>query len=93
MADLDSSIEIEFHPQDAIGPATRTVRGTATLLTASCKHFEKWADGVTMPIEITIAGLNHMEHDRFSLAIIRGIISSVARAGDVTREVEGTENK
>jgi len=35
---------------------------------------------VTTPLGVTIAGLNEMEHQGFSSALIRGIVESAERA-------------
>lgn len=73
-------IEIGFHSQDALAIAAQTARGAATLLLATENHPEYEIDRVTTPRGCTIAGLNQMEHEGFSSAIIKGITVSADRA-------------
>jgi pyrroline-5-carboxylate reductase len=76
-------IEIGFHSGDAIEMAAQTARGAATLLLAEKNHPEFEIDRVTTPKGCTIAGLNQMEHDGFSSAMIRGIVLSAAKAAEL----------
>lgn len=73
-------IEIGFHPHDAILLAAQTARGAASLLLEG-GHPEAEIDRVTTPRGCTIAGLNEMEHQGFSSAMIRGIVLSARQAG------------
>ncbi len=73
-------IEVGFHSQDAIKIAAQTARGAATLLLNSEHHPEYEVDRVTTPRGCTIAGLNHMEHEGFSSAMIKGITISADKA-------------
>ena len=43
-------------------------------------HPESEVDKVTTPRGCTIAGLNQMEHNGFSSAMIKGIVSSADKA-------------
>lgn len=72
--------EIGFHAEDAIRLAAQTVKGAATLLTETGQHPEQAIDAVTTPQGCTIAGINEMEHQGFSSAVIRGVSSSHQRA-------------
>jgi len=74
-------IEIGFHPTDALRLAAQTALGAASLVSNSGDHPERAIDAVTTPRGCTIAGLNEMEHRGFSSAIIRGIVTSAAKAG------------
>jgi pyrroline-5-carboxylate reductase len=74
-------IEIGFHPEEAIQIAAQTAKGAADLLLKSTKHPEGEIDRVTTPRGCTIAGLNRMEHEGFSSAMIRGIVTSCDKAG------------
>jgi pyrroline-5-carboxylate reductase len=76
-------IEIGFHSEDAIEMAAQTARGAATLLLAEKTHPEFEIDRVTTPKGCTIAGLNQMEHDGFSSAMIKGIVLSAAKAAEL----------
>ncbi len=73
-------IEIGFHSKEALEIAAQTARGAATLLLASANHPEYEIDRVTTPRGCTIAGLNRMEHEGFSSALIKGIVVSAERA-------------
>ena len=73
-------IEIGFHAEDALAIAAQTARGAATLLLAHEKHPEREIDRVTTPRGCTIAGLNQMEHEGFSSAMIKGITVSAEKA-------------
>ncbi len=69
-------IEIGFHPEEALLLAAQTARGAAALLLQADSHPEAEIDRVTTPRGCTIAGLNEMEHQGFSSAMIKGIIVS-----------------
>lgn len=66
-------VEIGFHAEDAIKIAAQTALGAAALLLQSGRHPEAEIDKVTSPRGCTIAGLNEMEHQGFSSAMIKGI--------------------
>ena len=59
--------------------AAQTAKGAASLLTMGC-HPEHEIDRITTPRGCTIAGLNRMEHEGFSSAMIRGITVSADNA-------------
>jgi pyrroline-5-carboxylate reductase len=73
-------IEIGFHPEEAVLLAAQTARGAASLLLGDERHPESEIDRVTTPRGCTIAGLNEMEHQGFSSALIKGILLSAAKA-------------
>ena len=73
-------IEIGFHSQNAFTIAAQTARGAATLLLTTGNHPEHEIDRVTTPRGCTIAGLNQMEHEGFSSAMIKGITVSADKA-------------
>lgn len=66
-------VEIGFHAHDAITIAAQTALGAAQLLLQSHTHPEEEIDKVTSPKGCTIAGLNEMEHQGLSSAMIKGI--------------------
>jgi len=74
-------IEIGFHPEDALLLAAQTAKGAAALALEEDTHPEGEIDRVTTPRGCTIAGLNEMEHQGLSSALIRGITVS-ARAAE-----------
>ncbi len=79
-------IEIGFHSADALAMASQTAKGAAALLLERGLHPEREIDRVTTPRGATISGLNEMEHQGFSSALIRGITTSA-------RKVEGLYKK
>ncbi len=79
-------IEIGFHSEDALLMAAQTAKGAAGLLLRQGAHPESEIDRVTTPRGCTIAGLNEMEHQGFSSALIRGITTSARIAGELYQE-------
>jgi len=73
-------IEIGLHTDEALLIAAQTARGAASLLLSRKEHPEDEIDRVTTPRGCTIAGLNRMEHEGFSSAMIRGIVTSAEKA-------------
>ncbi len=73
--------EIGFHAHDALKMAAQTAKGAADLLLQLASHPEQEIDKVTSPKGCTIAGLNEMEHNGFSSAMIKGIKTSAEKAG------------
>jgi len=69
-------IQVGFHAEDAQIIAAQTARGAASLLLSTNHHPEGEIDKVTTPKGCTIAGLNEMEHNGLSSAMIKGIIKS-----------------
>ena len=76
-------IEVGFHAEDAQLIAAQTALGAASLLLKSGAHPEHEIDKVTTPMGCTIAGLNEMEHNGFSSALISGIKKSYNRIEDI----------
>ena len=66
-------VEIGFHAHDALKIAAQTAFGAAKLLIVNGTHPEEEIDKVTSPKGCTIAGLNEMEHQGLSSALIKGI--------------------
>lgn len=73
-------IEIGFHSYEAIPMAAQTAKGAASVLLNMDNHPEMEIDKVTTPEGCTIAGLNEMEHQGFSSAMIKGITTSADKA-------------
>jgi pyrroline-5-carboxylate reductase len=73
-------IEIGFNSDKAIEIAAQTAKGAAALLLKNERHPEYEIDKVTTPRGVTISGLNQMEHQGFSSAMIRGIVTSAEKA-------------
>lgn len=75
-ASIQGGIEIGFHAEMAQLIASQTILGAAKLILATGHHPEQEIDRVTTPQGITIVGLNEMEHQGFSSALIKGVITS-----------------
>ncbi len=73
-------IEIGFHSEEALLMAAQTAKGAAALLISGESHPENEVDKVTTPRGCTISGLNQMEHNGFSSAMIKGIVTSAEKA-------------
>lgn len=69
-------IEVGFHAEEAQLIAAQTALGASSLLLNSNNHPEHEIDKVTTPKGCTIAGLNEMEHNGLSSALIKGIKTS-----------------
>jgi pyrroline-5-carboxylate reductase len=69
-------IEIGFGAELSTLIAAQTLKGAARLAQESGNHPEHEIDKVTTPMGITISGLNEMEHNGFSSALIKGLIAS-----------------
>jgi len=78
--------EIGFHAHDALKMAAQTAKGAADLLLQLSSHPEHEIDKVTSPKGCTIAGLNEMEHNGFSSAMIKGIKTSAEKANILYKE-------
>ena len=76
-------IEIGFHAEEALAIAAQTAKGAASLLLQRGTHPEAEIDSVTTPRGCTIAGLNRMEHEGLSSAIIQGITESAEKASQL----------
>ncbi|TAL46387.1 MAG: pyrroline-5-carboxylate reductase [Chitinophagaceae bacterium] len=79
-------VEIGFHAHDALQIASQTALGAAKLLIANQTHPEQEIDKVTSPKGCTIAGLNEMEHQGLSSALIKGIKLSANMAGNLYKQ-------
>jgi pyrroline-5-carboxylate reductase len=69
-------IEIGFNSEMAQFITAQTVKGAVGLIMDTPNHPESEIDKVTTPQGITISGLNEMEHQGLSSAVIRGITTS-----------------
>ena len=85
-------IEVGFSAGDALKIASQTAKGAATLLLSSGNHPEQEIDKVTTPLGCTISGLNQMEHEGFSSAMIQGIRLSAEKAARLYRKNDKTES-
>ncbi|NBC82706.1 MAG: pyrroline-5-carboxylate reductase [Bacteroidetes bacterium] len=69
-------IEIGFGSEVSQYISAQTIKGAAELILQSGNHPEREIDKVTTPQGITISGLNEMEHQGFSSAVIKGLLAS-----------------
>ncbi|NGP88200.1 pyrroline-5-carboxylate reductase [Fodinibius halophilus] len=76
-------IEVGFHAEEAQLIAAQTALGASALLLDSNNHPEHEIDKVTTPKGCTIAGLNEMEHNGLSSALIKGIKTSFEKIEDI----------
>ena len=73
---VQGGIQIGFDSKTASAIVNQTVKGAAELLLQGQQHPEYEIDKVTTPKGCTISGLNEMEHNGFSSALIKGIVTS-----------------
>lgn len=73
---IQGGIQIGFDSKTASEIVNQTVKGAAELLIERDEHPEFEIDKVTTPRGCTITGLNEMEHNGFSSALIKGIVAS-----------------
>ena len=78
-AAMQAGIEIGFDAPTALAIASQTVKGAAKMALDEKIHPEQLIDRVTTPQGCTIVGLNEMEHQGFSSALIRGIKTSLQK--------------
>jgi pyrroline-5-carboxylate reductase len=69
-------IEIGFNSEMSHFITAQTIKGAAQLIMETTNHPEREIDKVTTPQGITISGLNEMEHQGLSSAVIRGLTTS-----------------
>ncbi|MDR0798874.1 MAG: pyrroline-5-carboxylate reductase [Dysgonamonadaceae bacterium] len=71
-----AGIEMGFYPKEAQNLVVKTLSGAAALLDETQANPEAEIDKVTTPGGITIQGLNELEANGFSNAVIKGIKAS-----------------
>lgn len=75
----EGGVELGFRADDAKQIVMQTVRGAVELLEASGLHPEAAIDLVTTPGGVTIKGLNTMEQEGFTTAVIKGLKAGAAK--------------
>jgi len=75
-AATEGGVEMGVYPHVAKEVVIQTLRGAIELLEANNSHPEVEIDKVTTPSGITIKGLNEMEANGFSNAVIKGLKAS-----------------
>jgi pyrroline-5-carboxylate reductase len=84
-AATQGGIQLGFDAEDAQSIAVQTAKGAALLLQLSHSHPEQEIDKVTTPEGCTIAGLNEMEHQGLSSALIKGILTSFEKINTIKK--------
>lgn len=84
-AATQGGIQLGFHADEAQKIAMQTARGAASLLVEGENHPETEIDKVTTPQGCTIAGLNEMEHQGLSSAVIKGLMASFEKINSITQ--------
>jgi pyrroline-5-carboxylate reductase len=84
-AATQGGIQMGFDSEEAQLIAAQTAHGAASLLLARESHPEIEIDKVTTPEGCTIAGLNEMEHQGLSSALIKGIITSFDKINSIKK--------
>lgn len=85
-------IEIGFNSEMSQLITAQTVKGAAQLILETSNHPEREIDKVTTPQGITISGLNEMEHQGLSSAVIRGLITSYNKLGNLGTKTHKTRD-
>ncbi len=75
-AAIEGGVEMGIYPNVAKEVVIQTLRGAIDLLEANGSHPEVEIDKVTTPGGITIKGLNEMEANGFTNAVIKGLKAS-----------------
>ncbi|NVJ85653.1 MAG: pyrroline-5-carboxylate reductase [Algoriphagus sp.] len=73
---IQGGIQIGFDAVTASRIVNQTVKGAAELMIQKDMHPEEAIDKVTTPKGCTIVGLNEMEHQGFSSAMVKGVLAS-----------------
>ena len=80
-ANTEGGVLLGFTPADAQRIVSQTMKGAASLLSVENSHPESEIDKVTTPAGLTIRGLNAMERNGFTTAIIEGLMASIPTKG------------
>lgn len=84
-AATQGGIQLGFDAEESQMIAAQTAKGAALLLAANGSHPELEIDKVTTPQGCTIAGLNEMEHQGLSSALIKGIVASFEKINNIKK--------
>ena len=84
-AATQGGIQMGFHPEEAQKIAVQTAKGAAQLILGNHSHPEVEIDRVTTPQGCTIEGLNEMEHQGFSSALIKGLMVSYHKIANIRK--------
>ncbi len=84
-AATQAGIQLGFDAEEAQKIAVQTAKGAAMLIQKNHSHPEMEIDRVTTPEGCTIAGLNEMEHQGLSSALIKGILTSFDKINTIRK--------
>lgn len=84
-AATQGGIQLGFDSEEAQLIAVQTALGAASLILENDSHPELEIDKVTTPEGCTIAGLNEMEHQGLSSALIKGIVTSYEKINTIKK--------
>ncbi|MDE7407422.1 MAG: pyrroline-5-carboxylate reductase, partial [Muribaculaceae bacterium] len=76
-AATEGGVELGFKASEAQAIIAQTLKGAVALLGVEGAHPETEIDKVTTPGGLTIRGLNAMEHNGFTSAVIAGLKASL----------------
>lgn len=82
-AATQGGVQMGFHSEEAQLIAVQTAKGAASLILENQQHPEVEIDKVTTPEGCTIAGLNEMEHQGLSSALIKGLMVSYEKIKNI----------
>ena len=75
---MQAGVDLGYKPNDAMKMVAQTVEGAAQLLLKNEQtHPVREIEKVTTPGGITIKGINQLEHDGFTSAVINAIKASM----------------
>lgn len=78
-AAMQAGIELGVYPKDAQRMVAQSVKGAAALILNNDTHPSVEIDKVTTPGGITIRGINELEHEGFSSAVIKAMKASCVK--------------
>ncbi len=76
-AAMQAGIELGIYPKDAQKMVAQSVKGAAALLLNQDTHPSVEIDKVTTPGGLTIKGINELDHNGFSSAVIKAMKASI----------------
>jgi len=82
-ATAQGAVQLGFEAKKAQELAMQTCLGSASLLVESGNHPEQEIDKVTTPSGCTISGLNEMEQQGLSAALIKGLVTSFEKINKI----------
>ena len=82
-ATTQGAVQLGFDAAEAQELSVQTCLGAASLLYKSESHPEQEIDKVTTPRGCTISGLNEMEHEGMSSALIKGLVASFNKINQI----------